>query len=101
MVKVFTLHKSGIIFLTGICLLGLTGCPGPITVHFNETTQVTKQNENVCFYVNNAQDYQPVFIGINPRELPPKEKYYKFSPDLRVADGKLCINKGNCSASLL
>ncbi|HDR2783594.1 TPA: hypothetical protein QCJ60_002921 [Enterobacter sichuanensis] len=57
----------------------------------NETTSVSKQGENVCFSIADAQDYQPADIGINPRGTSSKEKDFNFSPGLTIADGKLCI----------
>ncbi|NDO80643.1 hypothetical protein CJP72_07615 [Citrobacter sp. NCU1] len=60
-------------------------------MRFDETAQVSQQGDSVCFNVIDAQDYQPVDIGINPRGTPPKDKQFNFSPGLKVADGKLCI----------
>ncbi|HCI5429472.1 hypothetical protein EKN92_23120 [Enterobacter hormaechei] len=57
----------------------------------HETTSVSKQGKNVCFNIKDAQDYQPVDIGINPRGIPLKEKDFNFSPELTIVDGKLCI----------
>ncbi|MDF7680991.1 hypothetical protein PT300_10535 [Enterobacteriaceae bacterium ESL0689] len=92
MVKTISFRISGAMLLTSISLVALTGCPGPgDRMRFDETTQVTKQGENVCFYVNNAQDYQLADIGINPRDLPIKEREFDFSPALRVVNGMLCI----------
>jgi hypothetical protein len=49
-------------------LLALTGCPGSgDRLRPDETTSVRRTaNNEVCFAVHNAQDYQPVFISINP-----------------------------------
>ncbi|MFO6296725.1 putative T6SS immunity periplasmic lipoprotein [Rahnella selenatireducens] len=79
-------------FLSGICLLVLTGCPGPgDRMRPDETAQVSQQDDSVCFNVTDAQDYQPADMGINPRGIPSKNKNFNFSPDLKVTDGKLCI----------
>jgi hypothetical protein len=60
-------------------------------MRFDETAVVSLQGENVCFNVNDAQDYQPVAIAINLRGTPSKEKKYNFSPNLIVSNGELCI----------
>jgi hypothetical protein len=40
--------------------------PGPgDRMRFDETAVVSLQGENVCFNVNDAQDYKPVAIAIN------------------------------------
>ncbi|WMY72558.1 hypothetical protein RHD99_13820 [Buttiauxella selenatireducens] len=79
-------------FLSGVCLLMLTGCPGPgDRMRPDETAQVDLQGENVCFNVTEAQDYQPADMAINPRGTLSKNKNINFSPDLKVSDGKLCI----------
>lgn len=75
-----------------LCLLMLTGCPGPgDRMRFDETAQVSQQGDNVCFNITDARDYQPANMGINPRSTPSKEKNFNFSPGLTVADGTLCI----------
>ncbi len=92
MVKVPGFNLFFPVVLSGMCLLILTGCPGPGDRFIpNETTSVSKQGENVCFSIADAQDYQPADIGINPRGTPSKEKDFNFSPGLAIADGKLCI----------
>lgn len=78
--------------LSGLCLLVLTGCPGPgDRMTPDETAQVSQKGDSVCFTVTDAQDYQPVDMGINPRGTPSKDKNFNFSPDLIIADGQLCI----------
>lgn len=80
------------VVLTGVCLLMLTGCPGPgDRARFDETAQVIQQGDSVCVNITDAQDYQPADIGINPRGTPPKEKDFNFTPGLTISDGKLCI----------
>lgn len=92
MVRVIYSRLLWSIVLAGVSLSGLTGCPGPgDRMRFDETALVTQQGDNVCFNVPNAQDYQPVDIGINPREAPSKEKHFNFSPGLSVVDESLCI----------
>ncbi|WP_260471567.1 putative T6SS immunity periplasmic lipoprotein [Enterobacter hormaechei] len=86
------LVSVGLLFFSGLCLVILTGCPGPGDRFIpHETTSVSKQGKNVCFNIKDAQDYQPVDIGINPRGIPLKEKDFNFSPELTIVDGKLCI----------
>ncbi|QUG74106.1 hypothetical protein GKQ23_03385 [Erwinia sp. E602] len=60
-------------------------------MRFDETAVVSQQGDNVCFNVNDAQDYQPADMGINRRGIASKEKKFNFSPELKVTDGKLCI----------
>lgn len=92
MVKVFSFRMFLPVVFSGLCLVILTGCPGPGDRFIpHETTSVSKQRENVCFNVTEAQDYQPADIGINPRGTPSKEKDFNFSPELTIVDGKLCI----------
>lgn len=70
----------------------LTGCPGPgDRFRFDETAQVSKKGDNVCVNIDNAQDYQPVDMGINLRGTPSKEKEFNFSPGLKIIEGELCI----------
>lgn|GEM_PF-392906 len=80
------------LLLSGMCLLMLTGCPGPgDRGRFDETAQVSQQGDSVCFNVTDAEDYQPADIGINPRGISSKENNFNFTPNLTVSDGKLCI----------
>ncbi|WP_333013157.1 putative T6SS immunity periplasmic lipoprotein [Kluyvera sichuanensis] len=70
----------------------LTGCPGPgDRMRFDETAQVSKKGDNVCVNIDNAQDYQPVDMGINLLGTSSKEKNFNFSPGLKVSEGELCI----------
>lgn len=60
-------------------------------MHFDETAIVNKEDSKICMNITNAQDYQPVDMGINIRGTPSKEKRYNFSPGLTVNNGRLCI----------
>lgn len=92
MVKVFGFGMFRPVVFSGLSLVILTGCPGPGDRFIpHETTSVSKQGKNVCFNITDAQDYQPADIGINLRGTPSKEKNFNFSPELKIADGKLCI----------
>lgn len=74
------------------CLSILTGCPGKgDRMRFEETAQASRKGDNICVSIDNAQDYQPVDMGINLRGTPSKEKDFDFSPDLKVIEGELCI----------
>ncbi|MGJ8710163.1 putative T6SS immunity periplasmic lipoprotein [Pantoea agglomerans] len=89
-IRCFDLCLKGI--FTFFFLSVLTGCPGPgdrMIPH--ETTSVSKQGENVCLDIPDAQDYQPADMEINPRGTPSKEKDFNFSPGLTIVNGKLCI----------
>ena len=67
--------KFNSLLLAFFCLPILTGCPGPgDRFRFDETAQVSKKGDNVCVNIDNAQDYQPVDMGINLRGTPSKEK---------------------------
>jgi hypothetical protein len=84
--------KLDSLLLSLFCLSLLTGCPGPgDRMRFEETAQVSKKGDSVCVNIYNAQDYQPVDMGINLRGTLSKEKDFNFSPDLRVIEGELCI----------
>ncbi|MDR2263422.1 MAG: hypothetical protein LBE93_08200 [Enterobacter asburiae] len=92
MVKVFGFGMFWPVIISGLCLVILTGCPGPGDRFIpHETTSVSKQGKNVCFNITDAQDYQPADIGINPRGTPSKEKDFNFPPEVTIVDGKLCI----------
>lgn len=74
-------------------LLALTGCPGSgDRLRPDEMTSVRHTaNNEVCFAVHNAGDYQPVFISINPRNVPPPKQKFTLMPPLTVKDAQLCI----------
>lgn len=92
MVKQIIIRMRRPVFLTGMCLLLLTGCPGPgDRLTPDETAKVTQKGENVCFSIDDSRDYQPANIGINPRGTLSKDKNFYFSPDLTIADDLLCI----------
>lgn len=81
-----------ITLLLSVCLMMLTGCPGPgDRMVPDETSLASWKGGRVCIEIKDAQDYQPVAIAINLRGTPSKEKKYNFSPELIVSDGKLCI----------
>jgi hypothetical protein len=70
----------------------LSGCPGSgDRLKADETTTVSKVGAEVCFDIPDASDYQPSLIAINPRGTPPQKLSIKDSPDLTVANGKLCL----------
>lgn len=58
----------------------------------HETTSVSKQGENVCLDIPDAQDYQPADMGINPRGTPSKEKDFNFSPGLTIVNGNYAFH---------
>ncbi|WMY72559.1 hypothetical protein RHD99_13825 [Buttiauxella selenatireducens] len=87
------IQHMGLLFpLVIVCSFMLTGCPGPgDRITFDETTQVATIGSHLCFLVPESQDYQPTVIAINPRGTPPKSQNFNLKPDIKVADGKLCI----------
>ncbi|CCJ72111.1 hypothetical protein BN137_1466 [Cronobacter condimenti 1330] len=48
-------------------------------------------SQNVCFSVQDAQDYYPSIIIIAPRNTPPKARWYRKQPALHVKGGQLCL----------
>ncbi|WP_141399333.1 putative T6SS immunity periplasmic lipoprotein [Kosakonia pseudosacchari] len=56
-----------------------------------ETASVALKNEQICFGFLSAEDYQPVFISIAPRNTPHKERWYQQHPRLSVNNGEMCI----------
>ncbi|WP_338564520.1 putative T6SS immunity periplasmic lipoprotein [Erwinia sp. E_sp_W01_6] len=75
MVSVNHFRKIFFIIPLGISSLVLTGCPGPgDRINLDETAQVNRKGNDICMSINDAQDYQPVDMGINLRGTPPKEK---------------------------
>ncbi|EOE6856948.1 putative T6SS immunity periplasmic lipoprotein [Cronobacter sakazakii] len=92
MVNENNVNTFNLLFLSFACVSILTGCPGPGDImRFDETAKVSSRGRDVCINIDNAQDYQPVDIGINLRGIPPKEKKFDFSSGLRISAGELCI----------
>lgn len=92
MVSITCSRKFRHLLLSVFCLLNLTGCPGAgDRMRFDETAQASRKGDDVCLSISDAQDYQPVDMGINSRGTPSKEKYFNFSPGLKIVDGALCI----------
>ncbi|HDS1153683.1 TPA: hypothetical protein QDZ66_004511 [Pluralibacter gergoviae] len=79
-------------FLSVVCLVALAGCPGAgDRMRLDETTSASRKGDSICLSIADAQDYQPVDIGINLRRTPSKKKKFDFSPDLKIVEGSLCI----------
>ncbi|ELY4847965.1 hypothetical protein SM112_004179, partial [Cronobacter sakazakii] len=92
MVSENNVNTFNLLFLSFACVSILTGCPGPGDImRFDETAKVSSRGWDVCINIDNAQDYQPVDIGINLRGIPPKEKKFDFSSGFRISAGELCI----------
>ncbi|MDC9059719.1 hypothetical protein Q0S96_09390 [Escherichia coli OX25:H28] len=51
-------------------------------MRFEETAPASRKGDNICVRIDNAQDYQPVDMGINLRGTPSKEKDFDFSPEV-------------------
>ena len=74
------------------CLLILTGCPWGHMKYFpRETARVYLKGDSICFFVPDVQDYQPVFIAINLRDISLQESQFIDNPKLRLVGGQLCI----------
>lgn len=73
-------------------MLILAGCPGRgDRLKADETTVVSKQGEDVCFFVPDAKNYQPTLISINPRGTLPQNLSVIDSPKLSIRNNALCI----------
>lgn len=61
----------------GVSLFLLTGCPevGDRLVA-DETTKVISSGDDVCFFISEPLDYQPIDMGINSRGTASKEKVF-------------------------
>lgn len=78
------------LFLTSVFFL--TGCPGRgDRLIADETTTVSRQHENVCFYVPDAKNYRVSLIAINPRGIPSGQYKVRDLPDLHIINSELCI----------
>jgi len=73
-----------------VSLITLTGCPGD-RWRPNEETTVSVTGDNICFFVPDAEDYQPVDIAIYPRGTPSRQQKIIFNPALHVVNGQLCV----------
>lgn len=83
------LLKSGFLIIS---IILLTGCPwGGVKYFPAEKINAWMNKSNVCFFIPDSKDYQPVFIAINLRSTPSKARSFIDSPELQVADGQLCI----------
>lgn len=75
------------------CVFLLAACPGQgDRFRPEETTQVELINDNVCFPITNAMDYQPAIISINPKGTPPKQQSFIDNPSLSIESKQLCIS---------
>jgi hypothetical protein len=93
MVKVKRRPQILLFILYIVSVFTLTGCPwGGMKYYPAETASVWIKNESVCFYVPDSEDYQPVFISINLRSTPSRERNFTDQPKIRATEGKLCIS---------
>ncbi|MCL6323734.1 putative T6SS immunity periplasmic lipoprotein [Pectobacterium polaris] len=70
----------------------LVGCPGSgDRLQPDELTSVRQAVNDLCFLVNNAQDYQPTLIAISTRTTQPPEWTLYENPSIVVTQGELCI----------
>jgi len=89
MVSTIRQHYYSLLLLL-TCLITLTGCPGD-RWRFDEETTVSTIGDSICFFVPEAEDYQPVDITIYPRGTPSRQQKIIFNPALRVVNGQLCV----------
>lgn len=78
------------LFITSAILL--SGCPwGQMKIYPDETATARTENGSLCFTIPDASGYYPVFLSINPRNTPSKEKTFIDKPDMQIVNGSLCI----------
>lgn len=93
MVKLKQWNSGVFLALPVISVFTLTGCPrGEMRYSPAETASVWMKNNAVCFVVPESKDYQPVFISVNRRSTPSKERRFTSQPALRLTGGRLCID---------
>ena len=86
-----TRSASRYAFLLTLTLI--TGCPGHGDyLRPDEITTVSTRGDNVCFSVQEPEDYQPVTISIDPGGTRFRERQITFDPTLRVVNSQLCIS---------
>jgi hypothetical protein len=92
MVNIKKRHSILLSSLLAVSLLTLTGCPwGGMKYYPAETTHVFMKNNSLYFTIPDSKDYQPVFVAVNLRSTPSKERKFIDHPQLRVTDGQLCF----------
>lgn len=92
MVKLKQRSPGLLLALPVISVFSLTGCPwGGVRYYPAETSSVWMKDNAVCFSVPDSKDYRPVFISINLRSTPSKERKFTSQPKLHITDGQLCI----------
>ncbi|MCL6330457.1 hypothetical protein EXT51_13220 [Pectobacterium carotovorum subsp. carotovorum] len=70
----------------------LVGCPGSgDRLQPDELTSVRQAENDLCFLVSDAQDYQPTLIAISTRTAQPQEWALYENPSIVVTQGELCI----------
>ncbi|KMK81898.1 putative T6SS immunity periplasmic lipoprotein [Pectobacterium brasiliense] len=70
----------------------LVGCPGSDDrLQPDELTSVRQAENDLCFLVRDAQDYQPTLIAISTRTAQPQEWALYENPSIVVTQGELCI----------
>lgn len=75
-----------------LSLLVLTGCTwGGMKYYPSETANTYASDNSVCFHIADEKDYEPVFIAINLRSTPSKERKFTKNPKLNIVNGQFCI----------
>lgn len=85
-----TRSASRYAFLLTLTLI--TGCPGHGDyLRPDEIATVSTRGDNVCFSVQEPEDYQPVTISIYPGGTRFRERKITLEPTLRIVNSQLCI----------
>ncbi|WP_380177450.1 putative T6SS immunity periplasmic lipoprotein [Kalamiella sp. sgz302252] len=83
------------LIITAICITSailLSGCPWrQMKIYPDETATASLKGDSLCFSIPDASGYYPVFLSINPRNTPSKEKTFIDKPDMQIVNRSLCI----------
>lgn len=95
------MKKILLIIISLFSLLILTGCPwGQVRIYPDETAKAVLIDGLICFYIPNDEGYSPVFLSINPRSTPSKDKAFIDKPDIHIESGRLCLTSDVYSSPL-
>lgn len=93
MVKFFILKKTVAISTLLISSIFLTGCPGVGDRGWHdETTEVVREGQEICFPIKQSQGYIPTYLAINQRDTPRTEQKNRIVGDVEISNGMLCLS---------